>query len=38
MGQHVEDYEGQDLSVFTPSVVFAWDTLCEDATGFAFPR
>jgi hypothetical protein len=24
--------------VCTPSVVFAWDTLYEDATRFAFPR
>jgi len=38
MGQQVEDYEGQDLSVFTASVVFAWDTLYEDATRFAFPH
>lgn len=36
MGQKIEDYEGQDLGVFTPFVVLAWDTLYEDATRFAF--
>ncbi len=36
MGQRVEDYEGQDLQVFTPSLVLAWELLYEDATRFSF--
>jgi Pyridoxamine 5'-phosphate oxidase len=36
MDQKVEDYDGQDLSVFTPSLVLAWNTLYEDATRFRF--
>jgi hypothetical protein len=38
MDQQLEDYEGQGLNVFTPSVVFAWGTLYEDATRFTFSR
>jgi hypothetical protein len=36
MAQPAEVYEGQDLGLFTPSVVLAWDTLYEDATRFTF--
>ena len=31
-GQKVEHYEGVEIVVFTPSVVFAWDVLYKDAT------
>jgi hypothetical protein len=37
MGQTVDDYDGQEIDVFAPSVVFAWNLLYEDATRFDFP-
>jgi hypothetical protein len=31
------DYEGEELNVFTPTVILAWNTRYEDATRFTFP-
>lgn len=36
-GQSPDDYEGQDVLVFEPSVAFAWKVFFEDATRWRFP-
>ena len=35
-GQSPEDYEGQEVLVFEPSVAFAWKVFFEDATRWRF--
>lgn len=36
MGQRLEDYEGEQLFVFTPTSGVAWTVLYENATSFTF--
>ena len=35
-GQSADDYEGEDVLVFEPSVAYAWKVFFEDATRWRF--